>query len=1042
MSVRVVHPLHLRIDAARLGEDDLLRAALDAALTRALAGSSHHVLAALPDGTGIRVVPPRFDWDAAGQVGAEDRSRLEDLVSAAVADASTTALRRAGVSDGVLFRGSSTGLDVEEPVDRSRYSRGQGRYVVPAYGGSPHRSVPILEDDGPGFTVTSVPAERLWTPLARDTILAAIDDALARSGGGLPATGLVGFVFLGVDGRTYLVAQEPDGTLRDPFPFGPILETYVTDLGEFAQRPVPLSPEATYRLRWEGGGADGPVVVRRFHGARLRTAAKAVIAQLPLQSDAEYADALQARVEPALTRMAGAADAAGCFLRLDVDGLGQLLHLSPPYPDWVVAGLDLVVLPLTKPGERPSGSTRLGDRAGDGAGHAPGRGLGQAAAKKEAAGGAGGTSTEPGGFVTDPGEQTAPAGKRNFPLGSPWSSRTVQVCAAVEGEPKLEALGPAAAPLKELMDRICTALEIQPCAYVGSFVVEAGRFVGVRAQQVASDPEQTAGRNEAPPPGVQGNLGSVHFTAAASVHVQLQRHLAATVPLIDQLAQAYQDVLRERPGLIEGTWHDRYVSWQLRFGSEYVNSLSRGVGELFAMTCGVLFGQLLRGSRRVMDDARFNVDRTAKVFEQRILPQLVDIAELLRWRDDLKSTRLNASFANSGEGFQPEEVVIAPEVPMPAARKGGSSQRDAWAAAAGAFTTGLAPAPARSDAAGTGRAGEVVHAGGSYRVRDHSGRLLSLDELEQSITLRRGGVESTDPLVSHLDDLPATVGRMQGGTDHVKRELIAVLARMQESSDDIMAQAAADVWYGFRASGISENIPQATVPGSKYALGGIHQLAHAQLADFFRGSRYYAIGIDDVMDTELGRKGLTQAIEFIGIVALSVLCPPAGIVLGIEVAAYHLAEAYEKQSVYDALWEPTQVLSRAEVELELFGAWFGFIVSLLPAAGKALGALGKALRPLAAAAEEAGAASRAVSAEAADAAVSAWLREVEVDLVEQFITELVKGELLNKLVEVVMTPVMEHLQRELEVTAAVGGIDAAMQTVLARQIAAAKGGRP
>jgi hypothetical protein len=51
-----------------------------------------------------------------------------------------------------------------------------------------------------------------------------------------------------------------------------------------------------------------------------------------------------------------------------------------------------------------------------------------------------------------------------------------------------------------------------------------------------------------------------------------------------------------------------------------------------------------------------------------------------------------------------------------------------------------------------------------------------------------------------------------------------------------------------------------------------------------------------------------------------VLCPPAAFIVGVEIALHDVAKAKEKERLFGSLIDPELVLTRAEVELELFSA--------------------------------------------------------------------------------------------------------------------------
>jgi hypothetical protein len=49
-------------------------------------------------------------------------------------------------------------------------------------------------------------------------------------------------------------------------------------------------------------------------------------------------------------------------------------------------------------------------------------------------------------------------------------------------------------------------------------------------------------------------------------------------------------------------------------------------------------------------------------------------------------------------------------------------------------------------------------------------------------------------------------------------------------------------YYAFQASTIQENTREASIQGTSYVFGGIHDLAHQQIGEFFLGDVYYATG--------------------------------------------------------------------------------------------------------------------------------------------------------------------------------------------------------
>ena len=503
-------------------------------------------------------------------------------------------------------------------------------------------------------------------------------------------------------------------------------------------------------------------------------------------------------------------------------------------------------------------------------------------------------------------------------------------------------------------------------------------------------------------------------------------------------------MLAGRPDLIHGVWQNHFLSWDNRFRYELNDSVGYGVGQLFGYTSSVLFGELLRTSARTIEAAITALPQSAPVFETRVLPMLSRVDDLTRWRDRLRAFRLSLAF-----GELPGAALVSVPAAAGSAGQGGDAQakRRAWRGAAEKAAQTLSSAPKDGTRTPDGEEiGQVVRTPDGLRIRDDAGHLSTEEDLEQRIVLTRGAAEEVEPLVKHIDDLPEVVARMRaGGTAGVESELRKLLERMKSHNREITQESDDDPWYGFTKSAIREDIPHATVPDSSYALGGIHLVAHQEIGEFFRGDYFYPLGIDRLFGSELGRRALSGALIFVGLVLISVACPPAGIVLGAELAVVQLAEAYEKKHVYDALINPELVLTRAEVEMELFAAWFGAVLAFLPVGAKALGLLGKAGsaalalegeaaaggRVAVAAADEAGAAS--VLERAGASAQAEFVAEAEQDLFAHFVVELVKAEAINEAVEAIMTPIMRRLQHELETTALVGGMQRAVAIVLGRQ---------
>jgi hypothetical protein len=301
--------------------------------------------------------------------------------------------------------------------------------------------------------------------------------------------------------------------------------------------------------------------------------------------------------------------------------------------------------------------------------------------------------------------------------------------------------------------------------------------------------------------------------------------------------------------------------------------------------------------------------------------------------------------------------------------------------------------------------------------------MWSETDIEQALVMQRGSAEGIDPLVKQIGDVPDVLARFKRDHYAIRSELWRVLHEMQSNNDEMVGKARDSAWWAFRASRIAEDIPSATVPGSRYALQGIHLQVHQQLSQFFGGDVFYALGIDALFTAELGRQELSSFGLNLGIVLLSVLCPPAGFLVGVAVSVGEVIHARERARLYGSMLDPELVLTKAEVEVELFAAYLGLALSLLPEAGTAAGAIARGGKVALRAGLRAGvrSAGRYVARRVARQVMEAAAR----DLLQAFITEMLVNEVMSRVIQKVLEPVLAHIEREAMLTGAVGGPEGA-----------------
>jgi hypothetical protein len=237
-----------------------------------------------------------------------------------------------------------------------------------------------------------------------------------------------------------------------------------------------------------------------------------------------------------------------------------------------------------------------------------------------------------------------------------------------------------------------------------------------------------------------------------------------------------------------------------------------------------------------------------------------------------------------------------------------------------------------------------------------------------------------------------------------------------------------DSWiYAFRASRISESIPHATVPYTSYPLHGIHLQAHNAVGDAFRGDGFYAQGINALFGAELGRLGLISFFEFTGTLLLAVACPPLAAAAGIALAAYHLEEAEEKQRLYRSLIDPELVITRAEVEQELFMARLGFALAVIPEAGTILRGGSQVARLVARTGVSTGA--RLAGRRLARYLLEESMQSLRRGIVVAFVREIAQNVVIDEVAQRVLEPIVAQIEREATITGPAGGAQGAQATI-------------
>jgi hypothetical protein len=1010
MSVQVLVPTRIRLDTAALHKrgPDIVEA-VAAATVRALRNSRDVALAPRGGYLGVRLQQPEFAWtgDGLADVTVAQRAELEGLISAVLARAA----RDAGIYDFVK-QAARAPLplpdEISEPYDPERHDPLFGVYAIPIYQGGGEQASITFE---PEVITSAVRTRDVWdnvdTDLKGPRLKEVSLTALRRWAHQIPPFPW-GLIMHGTKRHWQIMVWRDRTSPSMIISFDNFWKyRYAGPKKDppFTQEPMTPPPDvATVQVLEPGAGSGADQWIEPLRGvfaAEIRFEITKHRPQHELERSVEYEPQVEAQVDAELKRRAGSIKGdVGALLLLRLGsytGIGLIPTKEKENYRWDGVA-KLFPVSHVEIATEPDGGKGEGD--GDGK-----KAAGSGAAGRAGAGGGTGTGEgegagQPGGFIETDGEGTP---EPNAPLlPSTGGEGEPLVCASFNGEPSLEELGKDGDRLRHMIEQVAFRLQIPTCNYAGQFCINAARALGGRAKAVTELALDLPAFSQPAPEG-KGNLGGIHFRPVASPAIQFMRHLATVVP---QLANLGREIERSYPAhrnQIQGYDQGDSVAWSLHFYEEFTPKLSASIGWLFIFTCRIVLMQLLRTSQDAIMARLNNFNTYAPLFEQLVRYQLANVAELLTLRAHLQS-------------FQRLESVNA------AAATAGQVTGDMWMAATKDVTDAMIGRELAPQAT-TGPTGQIVKQGGVAYIRDSSGQLWSMYDIESAMATQRGTAESIDPLVKQLTDIPDIVQQLRADPRALRRELRRLLWEMARNNNEMQQHVSDDVMYAFRAGRISEDLDQRTIEGTSYALQGIHLLAHEQIREFFRGDSFYAKGIDDLFSAELGRHELIEFFTFTGLVLLSVICPPAAFVAGVAVATYELDQAYERKRLYGALIDPEAVITRAEVEAELWAAWAGFVLSFIPELPAALRAGKYGVRAVAKAGVEGGA--RIVGRYVVRRITTQIVEALARDLAVAFAREVVTAYVLQKVMQAAMEPILEQIQREALVTGPVGGLGGA-----------------
>lgn len=440
--------------------------------------------------------------------------------------------------------------------------------------------------------------------------------------------------------------------------------------------------------------------------------------------------------------------------------------------------------------------------------------------------------------------------------------------------------------------------------------------------------------------------------------------------------------------------------WALRFAGVYESANDDAVASLFVSTCQDILLQTLFASGHELSNRAQNLSTYMPVTRMLLTVMLADTVELMDLRD----------------------AVIERERRDQAVFMAGGMAGTAWLRVTENLLESAGEPVSREPAAKT-----VVRHRDGFRVYDGKGRWWSRPELEALIGAQRQQATAVDPLldkVSEVDDvvrllkaaqiLDADQSTVLGHalTSHVDDVFRNLLADLVKENRRWLIKAATDRKLAFGLANFSRDDDYGNDIGAK--LSGIHKLADARLRAAFSDQESYVSGISRLAAEEIGKAELTEILSLVGLTVLAIFCPPLAFAVGVVQAAEGLYTAFEHRDLQRAMLNADEILSKAQVEAEMWAAVINMALTVLPEVPSLVKGAGSATRAVV----------RGEATEAAAAATRQAMRNIAAHLAElsvehfskRFVTELTKAYLINLALSKAMNRIAEAVARQVGVT--------------------------
>ena len=1048
MNVRIAIPVKYKLDAqaVRRGRSGISQAT-SSAIDRILVNAERE----LADRGGlerVQLAPITFDWKGAGlsQLREEDRNALEADLRAVIDKAVERAINAvAPNAPEVLAHGEGVPFNQDMLVG--------GVYVVDSYDTSGEDGTPAAPTRREGLQFIDTGEE--WVPQdgspyradlyqfistgdLRRAIRTVLQEAIDQNAA--PAPGRVGFVYSGHDelgrsmARTAVIdfnGSAESVTIVDHFNF-PGVQSFTPQVDDSEKVEISTQPLSSNIV--------GVTTVTKIAGEA--TAIETLTDQLWQRVETNAQEELRqrnVRMTPQIRQILR--NAVGRFAEnniLEMQNLNPerrliLAQVRPPgqngfpaaLPSRPFGGRDTMsvihMLYVHREEEEEAEGEGIGTGAAQarGGGGAGGRGSNEGGGQGRGEGGAGGRGSNEAGDGDGDGDGDGNSRPQPFRFPAPTISNpgATLTCEPFHGEASVEELGSDGRRLKSLIGRIAWRLQMPECKYPAQFLLNAGKVWGGRAAQAkgfAGERSATIRATENDQARV-GGLGDIGFEPTPSPVLDTIKHLGGTIPLMTELLEAIHSTYRDPVNAAKLSGHSQnngaHFSYTLQ--TEYVFDIQDSIGYGYKVACQSVLIQLCLASRQQILERLNNFENYWPIFDSVLRTLVAEESELRLLRERLES------HISTSSDVDMQSVVS----------RGVDNWRNARRNVISLFSSSSSSAILESAQDRVGDAtteGDVRKEGEQWIIRDRNGKDWTREELRRAIGVRATQGREIDPLLSKLTDLPDVRRIAEEAPADAKRYIRALLMEMLEDNEEVTREVEADAHHAFTRGQISEDLVNPTVPGINVQLGGIHLTAHEAIYSSFRGDPYYESALRKIFGLEVGKSELLAVVEFVamvGIVAASVLCPPVGLAAGAVMAGINYGVAHENAEVVNALFNPEQLTSSANAELELFMAEIEVVMSVIPFAGKALGATARGAKTaFQQGVRQAGrSAFRGMTRELA----SQIGENMRRGLLRQILQEIIQEQVSGKLMEQMLAPVLQSVVDELELAHGRAGGNAA-----------------